>query len=97
MKHEDLIKNARALALAAADYLAELEKDQKDRAALGTLKVWRLEASQSALLDLCNAAIDFADDGDFYRLRKIVCEDNNWDHEGRDLDADGFPIVEREF
>jgi hypothetical protein len=81
--------NAVKLASAAQDYALHLAK-ALDRT-LGPGKY--IAPCDSYLLRLCTAALDVADDGDFYALRLILIDDNDWDEDGNDL---GQSAAERE-
>jgi len=42
-----------------------------------------------ALFNLCNAAIEFVEDGDFLGAKKALCADNHWDDDGYPVNEDG--------
>jgi hypothetical protein len=44
--------------------------------------------------ELCNAAIDAVDDGDFLARRDDIAIENGWDEEGYPTDEDGNAVAE---
>jgi hypothetical protein len=76
------IANALKLAKAAQAYADALKQSRGQY----TGSVEYLE------FELCNAAIDVADDGDFLARRNDIATENGWDAEGYPVDDYGNPL-----
>jgi len=82
------IAAARKLADMALDYAAALQ------ATLTSKTLTTLTRTERALFDLCNAAIDLVDDGDFMAQRDIQMGELSCDEDGTPVNEYGWPYDE---